>query len=328
MTSSNACLQAKLLYEMLAARGFRRVVLLGTGDDLAGGLKTQVARRGLQVLTPPTEGCTLLERLMAKPNGADEAEPRKEDRESFKALMSDGLEHGVDAVAVLRQELMPIIGAYTDRVPVVPVWQLAEVHVPKRVRNIVFDMGGVLLRWEPLKMARAACESDEDAKLLAKAVFGSQEWAWQDAGAVSEDTVAFAARLALPKRLHDAAERLVYHWHDARGFIPQTGDLIRELKDAGYGIYLLSNAGESFAAYKDQLPAIECFDGMVVSCYEHVVKPDARIYRILCDRYGLDPATCLFVDDTPKNVEAARCLGMDAWRFDGDVEALRGYLLG
>lgn len=198
----------------------------------------------------------------------------------------------------------------------------------RTVRNVVFDMGGVLLKWEPLAYARRACDNDEDARLLAQAVFGSQEWAWQDAGAVDEDTVAFAAKLSLPERLHDAAERLVYHWHDARDFIPQTGDLIRELKEAGFGIYLLSNAGESFATYRDQLPAIECFDGVVVSCYEHVVKPDARIYRILCDRYGLDPASCLFVDDTRKNVEAARRLGMEGWLFDGDVEALRRALLG
>ena len=67
---------------------------------------------------------------------------------------------------------------------------------------------------------------------------------------------------------------------------------------------------------------------MVVSCYEHVVKPDARIYQTLLNRYGLDAKTCLFVDDTQLNVLGARRVGMRAYHFQGGANALRALLLG
>lgn len=121
---------------------------------------------------------------------------------------------------------------------------------------------------------------------------------------------------------------LVLHWHDHRVPIEGTGKLIHDLKAAGYGVYLLSNAGKSFERYEAQLPARDCFDGMVVSYQEHVVKPDARIYHTLTDRYGLAPGECLFIDDTPRNAFGARRLGWRAWHFTEDVPALRQALLG
>ena len=123
-------------------------------------------------------------------------------------------------------------------------------------------------------------------------------------------------------------DKLVFHWHDHRVHIAGMEELIRDVKAAGYGVYLLSNAGESFARYEAQLPARACFDGVVVSCYEHVVKPDARIYRILLERFGLEAGECLFVDDTPRNVLGARRVGMRGYHFTEDVESLRVALLG
>ena len=125
-------------------------------------------------------------------------------------------------------------------------------------------------------MSRRVCDTEEDAQLLSRAVFESQEWVWQDAGAVDEETVAWASKTRVPHRLHAAVDELVLHWHDHRVHIAGIGELICDLKDAGYGIYLLSNAGESFDRYEAQLPARACFDGMVISCYEHVVKPVGR----------------------------------------------------
>lgn len=195
------------------------------------------------------------------------------------------------------------------------------------VKNVVFDMGGVLLKWEPLLYARRFAENDEDAALLARTVFGSQEWAWADAGAVSCETVAWTAKARLPERLHATVDDLVFRWFERRELVEGMDELIRDLKRAGYGIYVLSNAADSFELYKHTLPGYECFDGIVVSWAERVVKPDAAIYQRLIDRYGLDAATCLFIDDVVMNVEGARRVGMQGWHFDGDVSALREALL-
>lgn len=197
------------------------------------------------------------------------------------------------------------------------------------IKNIVFDMGGVLMGWDPVRISQTLCPNPDDAALVAHAVFDSREWGWVDAGAVSPDTVAWTAKLKLPERLHAMADLFVNHWYDEGIFDPLPGmdALIRELKAAGYGIYLLSNAGTTFEEYRSRIPAIECFDGVLVSCYEHVVKPDAPIYLLLCERYGLEPASCLFVDDLLRNVVGAQRAGMQGYVFDGDVDALRSRLL-
>ena len=194
------------------------------------------------------------------------------------------------------------------------------------LQNIVFDMGGVLMDWNPQKISRALCPDPDDAALLAHAVFDSREWGWVDAGAIKPETVAWTAKLKLPERLHDLADVFALHWYDEFEPLPAMGDLVRELKAQGYGVYLLSNAGTTFEAYRDRIPAIDVFDGILVSCYEHMVKPDEGIYQLFCERYGLDPASCLFIDDLQRNVIGAERAGMQGYVYDGDVDALRRYI--
>ena len=195
-----------------------------------------------------------------------------------------------------------------------------------QLSNIVFDMGGVLMDWDPVKISLALCPDPDDAALLRKAVFDSREWGWVDAGAIAPQTVAWTAQLKLPERLHGLAETFALRWHVAFDPLPAMGELVRELKADGYGVYLLSNAGPTFEEYRDRIPAIDAFDGILVSCYEHLVKPDEAIYQLFCERYGLEPASCLFVDDLRRNVVGAQRAGMQGYRYDGDVEALRAFI--
>lgn len=194
------------------------------------------------------------------------------------------------------------------------------------ITNIVFDMGGVLMDWDPDKISRTLCPDPDDAALLAHAVFDSREWGWVDAGAIKPETVAWTAKLKLPERLHDLADVFALRWHEVFDPLPEMGVLVRELKAAGYGVYLLSNVGPTFEDYRDRIPAIDAFEGILVSCYEHVVKPDEAIYQLFCERYGLEPASCLFVDDMPRNVVGARRAGMQGYVYDGDVDALRRFI--
>lgn len=194
------------------------------------------------------------------------------------------------------------------------------------ITNIVFDMGGVLMDWNPDKISLALCPDPDDAALLAHAVFDSREWGWVDAGAIKPETVAWTAKLKLPERLHDLADVFALRWFDVFDPLPEMGVLVRELKADGYGVYLLSNAGTTFEDYRDRIPAIDAFDGILVSCYEHMVKPDEAIYQLFCERYGLDPASCLFVDDMLRNVVGARRAGMRGYVYDGDVDALRRFI--
>ena len=194
------------------------------------------------------------------------------------------------------------------------------------VTNIVFDMGGVLMDWDPVKISLTLCPDPDDAVLLRKAVFDSREWGFADAGAIKPETIAWTAKLKLPERLHELADVFALRWYDVFEPMPATGQLARELKAAGYGVYLLSNANTLFERYRSRIPAIEVFDGILVSCYEGVVKPDEAIYELFCKRYGLAPASCLFIDDLRRNVVGAQRAGMQGYLFDRDVEALRRFI--
>lgn len=305
----------------LARMGCHRVALLGSERDMgAEGLRVGLARWGVAVLVPPEGERAWIAGLSSAP--IEDLPPAEVQR--LTTLLADGVAHGVDAIVTTDVRLARVVEACHLKVPTLALDPRGAV-VP--VRNVVFDMGGVLFKWEPLAQARRFCESDEDAQLLADAVFGSVQWALMDAGAVDERTVAWTAKTRLPRRMHAAVNELVRHWCDERVPVEGMGELVRDLKRAGYGIYLLTNAGEPFERYELQLPGRECFDGMVVSYREHVVKPDARIYRTLLERYGLVAGECLLVDDTRTNVLGARMLGMRAWHFDGTAQGLRDLLL-
>ena len=194
------------------------------------------------------------------------------------------------------------------------------------IENVIFDMGGVLMDWNPQKISRTLCENEEDARLVAHAVFDSREWGWVDAGAICEETIAWTAKLKLPERLHDLADVFALRWYEAFDPLPEMGELVRELKAAGYGVYLLSNAGVTFAEYRDRIPAIDSMDGILVSCYERMVKPDEAIYQLFCERFGLEPASCLFVDDLLRNVVGAQRAGLQGYVYEGDVDALRRFI--
>ena len=95
-----------------------------------------------------------------------------------------------------------------------------------------------------------------------------------------------------------------------------TERLVGDLKAAGYRLYVLSNMSREFIAFLRRFPVYRLFDGEVVSCEEGTVKPEPRIYEILLERYGLDPAETLFIDDRAANIVAAEGLGIAGYLFD------------
>ena len=197
------------------------------------------------------------------------------------------------------------------------------------MRNLVFDMGNVLINYDPEWFVRRLGPLPEgDRALLLKEIFHSPDWPRLDAGEIREADLEAKAASRLPERLHAATRRLISHWEEPSEPIPGMAELIRECKARGFRVYLLSNASLRQREYWPSIPGSECFDGRVVSAEERCVKPDPRIYRILLERYGLEAGECLFVDDVPANVEGARAVGMEAFLFTGDVPALRRALLG
>lgn len=194
------------------------------------------------------------------------------------------------------------------------------------INNIVFDMGGVLIRWDPIGFANELCLGPEDTGLLLKYTYQSPLWAEMDWGRADEVDVYTAACKNLPERLHPYAERLIYHWSKHVQPIAGMEQLVRDCKLAGKKVYLLSNASHRQKDYWPDVPAHEIFDGRIVSAEVGVVKPRRRIFKILLETYGLKANECVFIDDMWQNVLGAMNAGLHGVVFDGDTDRLRRIL--
>lgn len=193
----------------------------------------------------------------------------------------------------------------------------------KKVKNVVFDMGNVLMLFDGPYFSAQFTDNEADAVALQRALFGSPAWNLLDSGTISYDTMLRAARAHLDERLWPNLDACFAGWAAYSTPIEETNALAAELKREGYGIYLLSNAGTRIHDQLNHMPAWSLMDGAVVSGEERLMKPDPAIYQLLCERYGLLAEECLFVDDNADNCEGARVAGMRAVRYTGDVAAIR-----
>jgi len=186
------------------------------------------------------------------------------------------------------------------------------------VQAVVFDIGNVLIEWDPRHLYRQFF--DDQHALMEDFLSTVCTPAWvleQDRGRSWDDGVA-----ALSAEYPDCAELIrAYHerWHDmVPGEIPGTPEIIEELKSRGVPLYALSNfSREKFLETRERYPSFGLFDGVVVSGEVGLVKPDPAIWRLLVERYGLDPAAVLYIDDLAENCAVAEGLGMATHQFTG-----------
>ena len=194
------------------------------------------------------------------------------------------------------------------------------------IRNILFDMGNVLIRFDRDFFMERLGLSGEDKKLLMREVFLSVEWVQMDRGTIREEDAVRQVCSRIPQHLHDAAFKLISMWD--RPILPVEGmyELVRELKENGYGIYLLSNASLRQHEYWPRVPASEFFDGTIISADEKVMKPHPDYYLRALDRFGLIPGECVFIDDVAANIEGALYCGIPGIVFHADAKLLRRQL--
>ena len=195
--------------------------------------------------------------------------------------------------------------------------------------NIVFDMGQVLMDFAPPKFIARLGYTGDDAEALRQEVFRGWEWVAFDRGDVTGQDVVDSACSRLPKRLHQAAHELVFHWWEEMIPMPGAKELVTELHEKGYPLYVLSNASQDFHKYFDSIPGSEFLprERRFVSSDYRMLKPEHEIYELFFKTYSLKPESCVFIDDNPSNVEAARRLGMLALVHRGDMPRLRRELL-
>ena len=197
-----------------------------------------------------------------------------------------------------------------------------------RPNAVVFDLGGVLIDWNPRYLYRQLFDGDDAAMERFLAEVTTPEWnLQQDAGRTWDEAVE-----ALTRQHPEHAELIAAYrdrWTETLGeAIGPTVAVLDELRQTGVRLFALSNwSAETFPVARPRYPFLEWFEGIVISGEVGITKPDERVYRHLLDRFGLDAASTVFIDDSAANVRAAQEVGMIALRFEGG-DALRSALAG
>ena len=183
------------------------------------------------------------------------------------------------------------------------------------IKNIVFDLGNVLIDFNPQAYLEGLGYSAEEIPPLMEIIYGDY-WNKYDRG--DYKTVA-DLRIALckkyPKYGNDFFKILQPDWVNIHRVITDTADYLGELKQRGYKIYILSNLATESYEFVKKLDFFQKIDGGVFSTFENACKPEEKLYRVLLERYNLNADECAFLDDKPENIEVAEKLGINGIVF-------------
>jgi len=183
------------------------------------------------------------------------------------------------------------------------------------IRGLIFDYGGVLwdMRWDLARTLEQ--EHGLRARMIIETLYGSEIWRKLEVGVGDRQAWLDDSHRALEAAAGRELPRLHQHWRERQHLIAPNIDLIRRLRPA-YKTAVLSNADSSLSrVLRDSHGIADLFDDVVVSADVGMAKPDAQIYALSAHRLGLQTGECVFIDDLPANVEAAREAGMRGVHF-------------
>lgn len=192
-----------------------------------------------------------------------------------------------------------------------------------KTKNIVFDFGNVIAKYDVDAMLDAFYLTYEEKRLFREKIFDTQKWKDCDRGFGYRDTVFCDTLDELPKKLRDVFYSLVARYDFELKFMPLNKgieNVIVNLKNNGYKLYLLSNIGLNFHVFNMKIPFLSLFDGVFPSCDYGFIKPEKEIYEAFFRVFSLIPDECLFIDDSSENVEAGKKAGMPGIIYNAVTE--------
>lgn len=191
--------------------------------------------------------------------------------------------------------------------------------------DVIFDLGGVVLRWEPHRAYEQVMPADEVGEFMDEICFN--EWNLRhDAGHDwDEGEAELISRMPHRREAIEAYRR--YFDLTITGMVPGTAAIMTELQQAGIRLLALTNwSADLFRPTRRRFGLLNRFAGIVVSGEEGMAKPDPKLFKIVFDRYDVDPGSAIFIDDNPRNCDTAEGLGVEVIRFT-DAEAARQRLV-
>ena len=186
------------------------------------------------------------------------------------------------------------------------------------IKNIIFDIGGVLVSFEPDRVFREMGLPEEEVQILYQHTAKSPYWKELDRGVLPKEEVFQTMVNTMPQAYRkDAMEFFTKRIPEAVTSFDYSADWLKGLKERGYNIYLLTNYPEWLfeTHWKKSFTFVPYVDGKVVSGKVKLIKPDHAIYETIIKKYSLNPAESVFIDDVKENVQAAKETGLNAIQF-------------
>ncbi|MCF7483120.1 HAD family phosphatase [Vibrio sp. J1-1] len=188
------------------------------------------------------------------------------------------------------------------------------------IKNVVFDIGNVVVRWAPLEIVRLTFGNIDSAEEKVKSIFQSDTWLDLNKGIISESEAKLQYQQLLGFSELDC-ERLFYYVKQTQILIYGSVELIRRVKAAGYRVFALTDNVHEIVSYLKETYAFwNLFEGATVSAELGLLKPQPEIYQSLLTQYALKASETVFIDDMPYNVEGAETVGMAAIQFESAVQ--------
>ncbi len=191
------------------------------------------------------------------------------------------------------------------------------------IKNIIFDMGNVLLDYNPQVSMQMLGIQEAARPVILKELFGGNEWIQLDIGLINVDEAYDSIKSRVREEYHTDLRKCIDGWDVCMVPVEGAKDFCEFVKSKGFGVYVLSNAHKSFYSYFPRYFSLDFFDGVVVSADVHTVKPNIKIYKYLLEKYNLKAEECLYRAD---NVEGAIKAGMKAFQFKNNFEEIKQYL--
>lgn len=191
------------------------------------------------------------------------------------------------------------------------------------IKNIIFDLGNVIIQNPTLNTVKEFFAEENDASVFYRYIFKSEFWKMMDLGKITNLEIAdtIKEQKLVNVKNYDEIKNFMLNWFSKCIINTDTIELGKRLKKSGYRIYILSNmAKETFEYFSSEYEFFNMLDGVVVSAYEGIKKPNPKIFEILLERYSLVAEECLLIDDddTNKTLEVANEIGIKGRRVNAN----------